>query len=205
MILTLAFFSVFNCLAGYVFRCNIPGENGKTVRMQFNTLNDSQCEVYNSYPSSAFDYYGDASISKSTVGAIHIPDSVSYNNRFYKVVGIQNGSFYGCSKLSAVYIPETVGYIGDQVFAYCSELQTVSLPESVTKIGKEAFYKCSQLESIYIPKSVEFIGVDAFNYCSALNGVYITDIASWCNISFAISVYDGKLFQIHYTMLIICI
>ena len=54
-------------------------------------------------------------------------------------------------------IPEGITEIGD-TFYNCSSLESVIIPESVKKIGNEAFEGCTSLKSIIIPESVKKIG-----------------------------------------------
>ena len=56
---------------------------------------------------------------------------------------------------------------------------------NVVGIRSWAFKDCTDLISIEIPSSVKYIGEKVFDGCSNLSAVYITDLASWCNITFA--------------------
>ncbi len=57
----------------------------------------------------------------------------------------------------------------------------------VTGIYEKVFYDNDSITSVVIPDSVTSIGDDAFYSCSSLTSVNISDIAAWCNISFASS------------------
>ena len=92
--------------------------------------------------------------------------------------------FNGCSGLTSVTIPNSVTRIGSYAFSRCSGLTSVTIPNSVTSIGKSAFIYCSGLTSVTIPNSVTSIGEHAFYGCSGLTSVHITDLASWCEIKF---------------------
>ena len=59
----------------------------------------------------------------------------------------------------------------DSLFCDCYNLVDFVIPETVTYIGKEVFRGCS-LENITIPSSVESIGEYAFGYCTGLHSVY---------------------------------
>ena len=84
-----------------------------------------------------------------------------------------------------------VGSIGGHTFYNCSGLTSVTIPESVTSIGDRAFSDCSGLTSVTIPESVTSIGVRAFDGCSGLTAVHITDIDAWCKISFLANEYPS--------------
>ncbi len=67
-----------------------------------------------------------------------------------------------CMGLTSIEIPESVKYIGDNVFEGCWSLESVTIPKSVNKISYKAFYDCRLTE----------INVDENNpYYSSENGV----------------------------------
>lgn len=83
-----------------------------------------------------------------------------------KSIGYQ--SFYGCKNLKSFEVPEGVTEIQGSTFDGCSAMTTISLPSTLTSIGNRAFSVCSSLQSITIPKGVTSIGQSAFNYCTGL-------------------------------------
>ncbi len=57
-----------------------------------------------------------------------------------------------CMGLTSIEIPESVTYIGDNVFEHCWSLESVTIPKSVNKISNEAFYDCTLLTEINVDK-----------------------------------------------------
>ena len=96
--------------------------------------------------------------------------SVSIPN---SVKSIGDDAFAYCRGLMYVFIPTSVTIIGDYAFWHCTSLTAVDFPNSVTSIGKEAFSDCTSLTSITIPNSVRSIGEDAFGLCTGLTTVTI--------------------------------
>ena len=100
-------------------------------------------------------------------------------------LGIADKAFYNCSGITSITLPESVVSIGEYAFYGCRNLTSINIPEGITRIENYTFYRCSSLNSINIPGSVTSIGEYAFEGCLSLTAVYITDLAAWCNISFA--------------------
>jgi hypothetical protein len=88
------------------------------------------------------------------------------------VVKIGDNAFYGCEKITAFEIPDTVTEIGNFAFSE-SSLSSVVIPDSVTKIDERAFSNCKQLISVSIPDSVSSMGKILFDGCSNLKTVTI--------------------------------
>ena len=91
------------------------------------------------------------------------------------VTSIGNSAFYGCTRLTSVVIPDSVTSINVQTFFECTKLTSVKIGNSVTSIGDHAFNGCTSLTSIEIPNSVTNIGSSAFFGCTSLTGVTIPD------------------------------
>ncbi len=82
------------------------------------------------------------------------------------------GKWLSCfSYLTEVVIPDTVTFIGEEVFQGMTGLTRVVLPNSITSIADNAFYGCSGLTEVVIPDTVTRIGEKAFYGCTSLTEV----------------------------------
>ena len=81
--------------------------------------------------------------------------------------------FSVCTSLTSIDIPNSVTWIGNDVFQFCNGLKSITIPNSVTSISSGAFQYCSSLTSIVIPSGVTSIGNDAFQYCISLTSITV--------------------------------
>ena len=119
------------------------------------------------------------------------------------VVEIGNYAFHKASGFTTVTIPNTVTYLGTNIFSNCStltsvtlnytsaitfggngmfnnctSLQEINIGDSVTKLGTAEgtgsfFYGCTSLTNITIPSGVTTIGGSMFQNCSNLSRVTV--------------------------------
>lgn len=87
----------------------------------------------------------------------------------WKTIGTQ--SFYGCTALKHVVLPEGVETIENGAFSGAA-IETIHLPNTLKKIEANAFV-CRNLKSITIPASVEYIESFAFQGTESLTDVYV--------------------------------
>ena len=77
-------------------------------------------------------------------------------------------SFYVCTTLTSIIIPNSVTSIGDFSFVECENLTNITLSNSIISIGLAAFQSCTSLTSITFPDSVTTIGQSSFECCYSL-------------------------------------
>ena len=89
------------------------------------------------------------------------------------ITTISCGAFCGCSGLTSVTIPNSVTLIDNSAFQNCSGLTSIDIPNTVREIYSSAFSDCTGLTSVTIPNSVTLIGNSAFSGCTGLTSVTI--------------------------------
>lgn len=116
-------------------------------------------------------------------GVTSIPDITFYNCSSLSSIVIPNsvttiGSslgapFYNCCSLSNVVIPNGVTSTANEMFYKCYSLSSIIIPDNVTHIHNNMFYDCYPLSNIVIPNGVTAIGRYAFQNCYSLSSIVI--------------------------------
>ncbi len=120
-----------------------------------------------------------------TVDGIYYKILSSTEETVEVISGIEySGSVVIPAKVKYGGVEYSVTSIGEKTFYECSGLTSITIPESVTSIGYRAFYGCGGLTSITIPEGVTSIGSDAFSGCSGLKRVNISNLSAWCSIEY---------------------
>ena len=90
-----------------------------------------------------------------------------------RVTSIGEKAFYGCTGLTSITIPDSVTELGDSAFSDCTGLTSITTGNGVTSIREDAFSGCTGLTSITIPNKVTYIGNGAFSDCTGLTSITI--------------------------------
>ena len=106
-------------------------------------------------------YQDESSANYSGLTTVVIPSTVIYEGQTYSVTKIGDFSFYECSSLNSVTIPESVTSIDQEVFAY-SGLTSITIPTSVDSVGLDAFYKTNWFNNL--PDGVVYINNVLYKY-----------------------------------------
>ena len=157
-------------IAALLFSLTASAHTFEVDGIYYNITSSTNFTVGVTYRGSSYSEY-----SSEYNGTVIIPSTVTYNGNTYSVTSIGKYTFYNCSNLTAITIPEGVTSIGEYAFYNCSSLTAITIPESVTSIGYSAFSGCSSLTAITIPEGVTSIGDYAFDNCTSLKEVIIED------------------------------
>ena len=113
-------------------------------------------------------------IQPTNIKEANISRSITYKDKEYLVIAINNLAFYR-SLLESIVIPDSVTLIGENAFCGCSLLKSIVIPDSVNTIGKDAFSRCSSLKNILISNGVTTIEDRVFYNCISLESIVIPD------------------------------
>ena len=130
-----------------------------------------------------WDTNGDGELSYEEAQAVTDLGTVFKNNQeitsfdelqyFTSLTKIGNSTFYDCTNLTNISIPNSVTEIGSNAFGHCRSLTSITIPNSVTIIKSGAFIHCTGLTSMTIPNSVTTIEYGAFSSCRSLTSITI--------------------------------
>lgn len=143
--------------------------------------------ILSSFVAKAYDfktngvYYMIVNMSESTVcvtngetcysGGVTIPETVNYQNRTFRIIGIADEAFKN-SKITSISLPNSMHLICSEAFYGCGNLKSIDLPDSLVYIGAAAFKQCG-LESLVLPDNVRVVDAAAFADCSSLKTVVL--------------------------------
>ncbi len=96
-------------------------------------------------------------IDIASEGSLTVPETVENSDKTYSVTAISAYAFNGCSQLTSVSLPESIGSIGGYAFNNCSSLISINIPNKVKSIGNHTFYGCSGLIEIELPEGLTTI------------------------------------------------
>ncbi len=152
-------------------------ESGQTLFYKI-TSNAEPYKVTVTYEKEGNEANGWAYYSTKPSGNLDIPESVTYNNITYSVTAIGESTFYDCSGLTGVTIPNTIKTIGEYAFGKCSGITSVVIPESITKMEKYVFWFCTGLTSVKFPNYISSFEEGAFFSCTSLTSVKIPEYSN---------------------------
>lgn len=106
------------------------------------------------------------------------------------VTYLGNEIFAGQPNIEKVTLGNGIKSIPDKTFKECSFLKELTLPLQLKTIGNNAFSGCSRLQDVTLPTTLETIGDEAFSDC----GVVKTAQSLYCDVRYIPSdaVYDSR-------------
>lgn len=168
--------------------------------------------------------------TKGTKTNLNVPETVTNNSTTYTVVSIGSeafqyktgmntvtlprtikqigyNAFYGCTGLTAVYVPDIASwcnisfpygsyeyrasplYYAHNLYINNQLVENIVIPDTITTISTYAFFGCTSITSISIPSSVEYIGDEALANCGNLSSINVDE----ANLMYSSA--DGVLFN----------
>ena len=103
---------------------------------------------------------------------------------------VDGNSFFNCTNISEIVLPNNMTSIGCAAFWGCSSLVSVKFPVCLTSVGSLAFYGCKSLVNVELPTSVTSVAAGAFLGCSSLKNVALlgnVDVIDYCTFAFCSS------------------
>ena len=76
-------------------------------------------------------------------GGNDVLQNIDMSNTLVNTIGLS--TFYSCTSLTSITLPDSLTSIGGNAFASCTSLTSITLPDSLTSIGSGAFANCTSL------------------------------------------------------------
>lgn len=112
-------------------------------------------------------------LSASGISKFNITNKVT---ELYLPEGLEyigNMAFFRMACIETVELPSTLRVIGSNAFYFCTELANVTGGENLQKVDDYAFCYCTSLTTFQLPDSVTDLGANVFAGCSSLKTVYL--------------------------------
>lgn len=113
-------------------------------------------------------YYGHDEPS----GDLVIPSTIIHNDTVYTITTIGYNTFWKCTNITSLTLPNTLNSIIQGAFAGCTGITgEIVIPNSVTHLGADAFRNCTSLNSVVFSNALPKIGWAAFKGCTSLGHI----------------------------------
>lgn len=97
--------------------------------------------------------------------SVSLPSSINH-------IGAQ--AFYNCKSLKYINLEDTqITKVSEKTFYGCTSLEKIEIPEGVIKISARAFFGNTSLSEVKLPYTLEEIGSSAFRECDSLRNISI--------------------------------
>lgn len=106
----------------------------------------------------------------SATGVLTVPSTIDG----YPVTAIAANAF-NASKVTEIYLPESVDTIGNNAFANSTSLVCVDLPETVDSLGTGLFENCTSLVGAKLPSNVTSIPANTYKGCTSIETMLIPE------------------------------
>ncbi len=126
-------------------------------------------------------FYNCTSLERFTIPAsVEYIEDCLYDSDYSRPESGHYGAFQGCSNLKAVTFEEggKCKNIGNYAFYGCAKLEAFTIPNSVSHLGISAFQNCESLTEIVIPSTATIYGANLFNGCRSLERVVLNEKAT---------------------------
>ena len=91
------------------------------------------------------------------------------------ITRLEGGALAGEGDIIRAVLPDTIEFIGEEVFSGCMKLEEVVLPPKVTELHASVFAACESLHAVILPENLTMIGEGAFLGCTALHQIRLPD------------------------------
>lgn len=123
-----------------------------------------------SYTIDTEEFYAYVRGGATDLTSVKIPSSITYDQKTYTVVGIDEMAFWSRKNITSVSLPSTLKWIGKEAFTGCN-INSLIIPNSVNIIYSGAFASCKALTTLSLPSKAITIQSQAFSGCSNLKAV----------------------------------
>jgi len=133
---------------------------------------------------SNWDTNGDGELSKAEAAAVKEIGTVFKDNKeitsfdeFQYFIGVKTlayRTFYYCSNLKSIILPNSITEVRGAAFYYCPKLTSISFPDNDgCTLYRGAIADCHALTTVYLPKNTMISGATPFYYCSSLTAIEV--------------------------------
>mgnify|MGYP004712491897 CR=1 FL=1 len=116
-----------------------------------------------------------AGIDAGYRGTVTIPEAVNYRGKQYPVKCIDSYTFYRCSGVREIKIPDIVREIKAKAFYGCSSIEVLRMPASLEVVEQNPFMECSSLRAFEMPE-------DATGQYRVRKGILYTDYGRFLKV-----------------------
>ena len=114
---------------------------------------------------------------KYFIGVTSIKDRTFFDCSYLTSITLPEGitslgetCFFNCRSLTSIALPESVASIGRSCFSGCRSLTSITIPEGITALDR-CFYDCRSLTSITLPSTLTSLGESCFQECTSLTSI----------------------------------